>query len=277
MDRQQALVLDFDGVIADSCRETFEVALATYRELAPATALARVAHEALYRRFMALMPFGNRAEDFGVVLAALEAESSAADGPTVEDQEAYWAFARQQSVAWLAEFHARFYANRRKLREENLATWLSWNPPYPKFIAVLPRLAVHWKLAIATAKDRTSVELLLREYGVAAFFVPELIFDKETGVSKAAHLRAIQAQLEIPFERITFIDDKVSHLDAVAELRLQGVLAAWGYNAAPEQERARARGYRVLELDQIEAELLAPSALAVECSREAARETRKSS
>lgn len=252
----QALALDFDGVIADSRRETFEVALATYREMTPTTNFERVSSEILYDRFAALMPFGNRAEDFGVALAAIDSEIVAIAAPQICDQETYWSFARQREVAWLDEFHSRFYVNRRKLREKDLQIWLAWTPPYSRFVALLPKLAQHWRLAIATAKDRISVEVLLRKYGIAELFDPHLIFDKETGVNKSAHFQALQARLQIPFEKITFVDDKVNHLDVAAKLRLRCVLAAWGYNTPREHELARARGYRVLTLDEVEAVLL---------------------
>ncbi len=255
----QALALDFDGVIADSRRETFEVALATYREMRPTVDFDRIAPEILYARFSALLPFGNRAEDFGVALAAIDGEISENCSPRILDQETYWAFARQRDATWLTEFHSRFYLNRRKLREENLQAWLAWTPPYSRFVALLPKLAQQWRLAIATAKDRDSVELLLCEYGIAELFDPQLIFDKETGVNKSAHFQALRARLQIPFEKITFIDDKVNHLDVAAKLRLSCVLAAWGYNTLQEHELARARGYSVLELDQVEALLLEPN------------------
>ena len=52
-----------------------------------------------------------------------------------------------------------------------------------------------------------------------------------------------------------FIDDKVNHLDAVAELGVRCGLAAWGYNGAREAQLAHSRGYLVCSLEEIEAQL----------------------
>ena len=91
------LALDFDGVISDSAPESFLVAVRTFRELRPAgrldAELARIAQgggdrapareevsaHPLYAAFLELMPLGNRAEDYGVILAALEAGARIAD------------------------------------------------------------------------------------------------------------------------------------------------------------------------------------------------------
>ena len=95
------LALDFDGVISNSAPEAFVVALRTYVAMKAKTAFrdpsARVSGEAapaldvvrgheLYRPFLDLMPLGNRAEDYAVILAAVEA------GRELSDQAAYDAF-----------------------------------------------------------------------------------------------------------------------------------------------------------------------------------------
>ena len=57
------------------------------------------------------------------------------------------------------------------------------------------------------------------------------------------------------YPEITFIDDKVSHLDAVAHLGVACGLATWGYNGEREIALARQRGYLVLGLDDVEAQI----------------------
>jgi len=82
--------------------------------------------------------------------------------------------------------------------------------------------------------------------------------DKETGRSKAAHLRELERVLGIPPPEMTFVDDKVNHLDAAAPLGVRCVLAAWGYNGARERELAKERGYVVCTLEDAERELFTP-------------------
>ena len=51
---------------------------------------------------------------------------------------------------------------------------------------------------------------------------------------------------------MVFIDDKVNHLEDVASLGVRCALAAWGYNGPREHERARACGFDVCSLGDVE-------------------------
>lgn len=258
------LALDFDGVISDSAPECFVVGLRTYADLKRESRLAeeaasllsgrvprrdRVDRDPLYRSFVDLMPLGNRAEDFGIALRALEARAF------LPDQASYDAFRSQLSEEWLHAFHQRFYEIRTALAREDPDRWEQLMGSYPEFLAVLRRRAREVELAIATAKDRLSVQALLRSYGIDDLFPAERILDKETGVHKTAHLQWLQGCVGCEFSEITFVDDKVNHLDSVASLGVRCVLAEWGYNGAREIELARSRGYLVCSLSEVEAQL----------------------
>ncbi len=253
----RGLVLDFDGVLFDSAPEAFLVARRTYAELGPAlptearlpapadlAAPSRndVLADPLYRGFVRLMPLGNRAEDYAVMLSVLER------GVTVEDQARYDRERAKVSADFQDAFHARFYEVRTRFQQDAPERWRALQGPYPELLALLRRRRSSVALAIATAKDRASVRLLLEDHDLAGLFPDERLMDKETGRSKAAHLRHLQAALGMPFSEITFVDDKVNHLDAVATLGVRCVLAAWGYNGSREHELARRRGYVVCSL-----------------------------
>jgi phosphoglycolate phosphatase-like HAD superfamily hydrolase len=81
------------------------------------------------------------------------------------------------------------------------------------------------------------------------------VLDKETGVSKVAHLEHLQRELGLDFPEMTFLEDKVNHLEAVAPLGVRCALAAWGYNGPREHRRARELGFLVCTLDDVEAQL----------------------
>ena len=127
--------------------------------------------------------------------------------------------------------------------------------PYPAFVDLLRRRSTDAILTIATAKDRRSVEKLLEAYGIADLFPSGRLFDKETGVHKDEHLRALRDEFEIPFEQMVFIDDKLNHLEVVAKLGVCCGLAAWGYNGSREADQARRAGYAVFELGTVESML----------------------
>jgi phosphoglycolate phosphatase-like HAD superfamily hydrolase len=262
----QGLVLDFDGVIFDSAPEAYLVARRTYARLVPALPTSdrlpappgglepsreQVLADPLYQAFVELMPLGNRAEDYAVILSILEREVAVPDQGRYDEERA------RVSTDFLETFHARFYEVRTRFQSEHPRPWRALQGPYPEFVALLRRRSAEVTLAIATAKDRQSVRLLLEDHGLADLFPDERLMDKETGHSKAAHLRHLQARLAIPFPSITFVDDKVNHLDAVSSLGVRCALAGWGYNGRREHELARERGYLVCSLEDAESRLFA--------------------
>jgi phosphoglycolate phosphatase-like HAD superfamily hydrolase len=253
--RVRTLALDFDGVISDSAPEAYRVALRAYSALRPGSALAAdrdraegaeagiLSADPLYQGFVERMPLGNRAEDFAVVLHSLE------HGVPLPDQGAYDRLYAQVESDFLDAFHGRFYHERARFAQDDPAVWRALLAPYPGFVELLHQHAGVVRLAIATAKDRPSVTRLLTDYGLDALFDPALVFDKETGSNKQAHLRALQARLDVPFESITFVDDKVNHLESAAVLGVGCALAAWGYNGQREWKRARSLGFAVCHLE----------------------------
>jgi len=242
----RALALDFDGVIADSVDEVFAVSIGAYLELRPSSPLREWDPVELKAAFRELMPLGNRAEDYCVTLAALEANLP------LGDQAAYDAWYGHQDGRWLDRYHRRFYEVRLRLSRDDPQRWLRSMRPYPGLPALLRQRAGTVRYAIATAKDRRSVEAVLRHHALDDLFPADLLFDKETGKSKDAHLREIRNRLDLPFSELTFIDDKVNHLDAVAPLGVRCALAGWGYNGPREASLARSRGYVVCTLGDVE-------------------------
>lgn len=257
----KALVLDFDGVISNSAPEAFVVAFRTYVELYPYSPIAQtsrhhlrstdinltgVTDDPLYQHFLHLMPLGNRAEDYGVILWILEQDIE------IEDQATYDLQRRSWSSMQLKRFHKHFYKVRKTFFNADPATWRALIGPYPKFVNILHRHAHECVLAIATAKDRDSVRRLLNDYGIQDLFPEERLLDKETGVSKVAHLQHLHQQLNLKYAQMTFIDDKVNHLDTVAPLGVRCVLAKWGYNSQREHQLACQKGYLVCGIEDVE-------------------------
>jgi phosphoglycolate phosphatase-like HAD superfamily hydrolase len=255
------LALDFDGVICDSSREVFVTAVDTYAEHEPASPLNESLRplrddalgggdgfrsDPIYSTFLDLLPLGNRAEDFGVTLMAIEQSA------VIPDQDAYDSFYHQIDPVWRDQFHRRFYEARNRLRDADLAAWLRLHLPYPGLAEMLGRHRGTSRLAVATAKDARSVELLLGVLGLAGIFESDLTLDKETGVEKTHHLRALHRRTESDYEQMTFVDDKVNHLVTVSPLGVRGVLAAWGFNSPREHELAEELGFEVARLDDAE-------------------------
>ena len=243
------LALDFDGVICDSASEAFVVAVRTFREIFPELPLGASAEESaeLLARFIESMPLGNRAEDYGVVLAALAQEHA------LPDQAAYDAFRAGLSRERLRRYHERFYRVRAAWEQYDAAGWLARLQPYPGLYELLRRRAGDVRLALATAKDRHSVRRILAAHGAGDLFPDGFVLDKEAGEKKHEHVARLMELAGCAAAELTFVDDKVNHLEDVAPLGTRCVLAAWGYNGPREHRLARARGFLVCGLADFEA------------------------
>jgi phosphoglycolate phosphatase-like HAD superfamily hydrolase len=248
----RALALDFDGVICDSAREAFVVAVRTHRRVLSPGFARNELDAALFAEFVALMPLGNRAEDYAIALCAIER------GRALADQAEYDAFRRELDPAALRAFHKQFYRERAAWMRRDAAGWHAHMRPYPGLCELLRRRAGDAGLWIATAKDRHSVRALLEHYGIADLFPEGAVLDKETSVSKREHVRCVAERAGVAPSEVTFVDDKVSHLEDVAALGARCALAAWGYNGARERRSAAARGFLVCELADFEAQVFGP-------------------
>lgn len=261
MQPQKLLALDFDGVICDSRLETFMVSLRTYGHLSPQTGFA--SHPALkgslrksflttldsdpvYREFQRLAPFGNRAEDFGVTLKAIEQKVK------VSSQTDYDQFYGTCDKAWRDGFHAHLYQQRDAIRTAHPVGWADWHNLYQPLINSLRQHRADWVYAIATAKDRRSVDFLLNHWQIVDLFRPELIADKETGTQKTAHLTYLRELTGVDFDAITFMDDKVNHLLKVAPMGVRCILAAWGTDSRDESDKAIESGLPVAQLTNLD-------------------------
>lgn len=257
----KVLALDFDGVVCDSGRECMATALATYDAMTPGSPLISrirgrqgegrwhdldLTGDPVAISFENMMPLGNRAEDFGVSLRAAEGFLE------LTDQGAYDTFYATLDPDWLQAYHAAFYEQRDLAHAFDMHGWLDLHAPYPAFNELLRRRSADVTLALATAKDRRSAEVLLDHLGLGGLFAPECVLDKQTGVTKTVHLTALKDRLDVAFEEITFVDDKVNHLQDVAPLGVRPVLASWGFNTPREHDLAKKHSIAIANIDDAE-------------------------
>ena len=254
------LVFDFDGVISNSVHDSFRTALNSFLKLSPENRLPlsecidpgeavfdfEKKCPELFDAFYRLMPFGNRAEDYYVILKIIETKQDC----DVQDQQSYNAFKNKLSSVELHQYHQAFY-HLRRFYQKSPETWSDLLPPFPGVVDAVKKLSKQFTLAIATSKDITSVRIQLKSYGLEDCFPVQQILDKEHSDSKRHHLEALQRSHKLPFDQIRFIDDKVLHLISVADLGIQCYLAKWGFNTPREHVLAKDHGFRLLELKDL--------------------------
>jgi phosphoglycolate phosphatase-like HAD superfamily hydrolase len=201
----------------------------------------------LFRTFLGLMPLGNRAEDYFVIIRLLDRKGSG----SIATQKQYDTYKETVSKKVLEDFHRVFYQNRNNVRSRNLQEWLDLVPSFPGIEESIPILAERFTMAIATSKDRESVDLQLNNYGLTTYFPPENILDKDFAHNKKEHIIRLQETYDIDFRNILFIDDKVSHLQSVKPLGVNCYLALWGFNSSREHKIAEILGFHLLQLEAL--------------------------
>jgi phosphoglycolate phosphatase-like HAD superfamily hydrolase len=255
------IAFDFDGVISNSIHDSFVTSLNSYitfktdhnlplsGPIVPARRIFEFEkeHADLFAAFKSLLPMGNRAEDYYVILRIIEENRTA----SIQDQESFDAYKESLSKSVRDDYHAFFYQFRISLQNKDADAWAELLPAFPGIQEIIPGLSGDFTLAIATAKDRRSVELQLARYGLTGYFDPENILDKDYSESKRGHLTRFHELHGTPYEHMHFIDDKVLHLVSVADLGVHCYLSMWGFNSEREHDIAAENGFIMLELDQL--------------------------
>jgi phosphoglycolate phosphatase-like HAD superfamily hydrolase len=261
MTTKPVLVFDFDGVISDSIHDSFRTALNTYIRFKPGhgfplgrpldtaaqTFQFEKDHPDLFERFKRIIPLGNNAEHYYIMLEMLDRK----EDEGVSGQDAFDAYAKTVPVAEQKEYHRLFYETRIQLQRSDPLDWAGLLPVFPGVAAAVAELSERFILAIATSKDRFSVDLQLKTYGLETFFRPENILDKDFAESKRDHLQRLRDLHGVPFDAVHFIDDKVLHLVSAAGLGVKCYLSLWGFNTPREHALAKREGFVLLELDQL--------------------------
>jgi phosphoglycolate phosphatase-like HAD superfamily hydrolase len=257
----EAVAFDFDGVLSNSIHDSYRTSLNAYIRFRPDHSLPlrgplvsaedtfrfEAEHPDLFRRFRKILPLGNRAEDYCVMLTVLDRNES----DRVAAQEDFDRYSRTIPGEAQNAYQRLFYEVRLELQDRDPEAWIKMVPAFPGMAEAVEALSKRFILAIATSKDRVSVDMLLRAYGIRQYFSPENILDKDFSESKRKHLARLHEMHGIPFGCIHFIDDKVLHLVSVKDLGVRCYLASWGFNGERERRIAEEAGFVVLKLEDL--------------------------
>lgn len=261
-DRNTVFVLDFDGVLCDSCDELAASAWRAGRPLwpdrwretePPAVAVDR------FRHLRPLMDTGWQA----ILLLHLIVDNPHSDAdiaagfPALLEQELVRlaalaeagrlpSTAIPQGVGAKALLVELFAGARDQWIRDDLPGWLARHRFYAPAVAFLPRLQQRGEVRILTTKQKRFTERLLAAAGLA---IPgDRVFGLESG-PKADMLAAFRA--EAPARALAFVEDryeallKVRQRPELAAVRL--FFATWGY-ALPQDQAAATRNPAVTVL-----------------------------
>lgn len=210
--------LDFDGVIVDSAKEAYAMAvLATgfYRQLKDIDFDSAHCKKFLSQRYN-IGPAWN----YYYLLEAIK------NG----NEEDFSDFLPNEPGQKAREFQIKFFATRSVIREHFWDSWLALNSLYNgsgEFISLINEME---NIAIVTTKDSPTVEALLKKYGVSKKVD---IFDSKSYEKFGCKSLFMDNYIKTKgIENAIFVDDSKSHIDKCSWVsKLETIQALWGYVA----------------------------------------------
>lgn len=218
----KAVFLDFDGVLFDTVREAYSIAMITAGKC---DSLANIDFQSLhYTLFSQYRYLISPAWNYYYLLQALEQESD-------NIASSYMKMLELASENEYKQFEKEFFQTRATLRKHDDENWLKLNIPFP-FLSKISKYIQEdpdsWY--IVTTKDKETVKKLLELENI--FIKKEQIFDKDNYAllqSKRAIIEGIMQDKQI--SKGLFIDDSRKHLlDCQSLESLEIIQPDWGYN-----------------------------------------------
>lgn len=244
-DRPQAtlplFVFDFDGVVCDSTDECMVTSWNAWEQWNGRTGFRKEVADfniAECRCFREQRPRVRGAGEYYILRRAF------AEGIAIPDQAAYDMLV-QRWREYIGPYARVFFAMRDRLRDENLALWISLHPVYSLVVEVMSALNTQRRLYIATLKDGKSVRLILAQQGLEVG--SDRMFDESTIRSKLQALDTICERAACEKSDIVFIDDNATHLIEPHAAGYPVWLAAWGSTFPEYLNLAVEHGIRVLD------------------------------
>lgn len=245
MTKFDLLVTDFDGVLCDSARECLLVTYNAYHRLR-ASAFSRLLDiQAIppetQRAFRQLRPYLKGAEDFIPIFTTIEQRLP------ISSQREFDDF-RETMRDQLAEYVALFYAERDVLIRHAPGVWLSLNPLFDDFAAMLRARSSFDNMYILTTKRQEDVLEIFR-YQQVNFPARQIMYVKAAG--KTARLLALLQEVGVVPAQAVYIEDQVDFLAASKQRGVQSFLVEWGYVSAEQQATARQEGIPIIAMPQL--------------------------
>jgi len=241
------IVFDFDGVVCDSTDECMVTSWNAWERWNDREAFRRSVNEFSVEEkqaFRPLRPYVKGAGEYYILRRALSDQEVL----PIRNQQDYEQ-TRERWAGYLAEFKDVFFAERNRLRSEDIVRWIGLHPVYPEIIQVMKKLQEESRLYIATLKDAESVYLIMKNQGL--ILSNDRLFDQGKIKTKLEALDLIRHKENCEKEEMLFIDDNVTHLFGPLNSRYNCWLAGWGYILSDHQMIAKERKINIVCLSDI--------------------------
>ena len=226
------IFLDFDGVLFDTVREVYAIAMLASGHITRASDVDYTSkHFELFDKLRYLV---GPAWNYYYLIRCIDNEKG---GSMASLKSEYKKFLDQSSRGDYTSFEERFFQARKQLRELDSVYWMSLIFPY-SFVKNIRVLIDEFRnqFFIVTTRDRDSVLDLLRFHDLN--ILDSNIFTRkehEIHGSKANLIQNLINKLQI--DESIFVDDLEGHLGACESIeKLSTIQAKWGYVAPQIKE-----------------------------------------
>src|SRR3989338_6411987 len=241
----KTLVLDFDGVLADSQYETLAVGFNSYLKLNKHTKLfgakkinfdnyGRIKREykTAVNEYKKLRPFGIDNFCPYVFLTAIENKIK------IRSQNEHIRLRNKMMPESYKKNLKNFLKERAALQKKDFDKWVKMDKPVISIINAARKLQKKCTIAIATMNRKKSITRLLKKYGIS----PKIIADTTISPDKKKQFQHIKSKLKAKFDEMHFVDDQVRHFPKLLKLGINCYLTTWGYNTKEQQQEAKKMG-----------------------------------
>lgn len=244
----KVIILDFDGVIADSIEECFIISYWAYQGIRDNDINIKMFNadnkeiKNLFKKFRFLV--GPPSEYFFLMKSIYDYIEYQDNNflPEYKKNKLYYHNEAQM-------FSERFFKIRESIQNKFLDIWLRLNPIYEGISQLIEYILSKHKLFIASTKDEESIKLIFKKNNL---FVPfKNIFGRRFNINKEIQIREIIKRTNTKMKNCYFIDDKIEYLMKIKDYGINCFLASWGYNNAKIQKESEKIGIRVLKIDDV--------------------------
>ncbi|MFH1391185.1 MAG: HAD family hydrolase [Candidatus Diapherotrites archaeon] len=228
------IALDFDGLIADSIRDSFVQSVNAYNSMGGRFPRIR----ATEKKFQQGKPFAKNADGYYTLLRLIE-QNPKVNFRKMTQEQFDREFERDRTEKG-PKFEKRFSEYRRHMQREHPDEWIALNSIFPRVERQIGKLQKKYSVWIATGKDRESVVRLLKKSGIN---IPaDQILSKENTKSKVEQMRIIAEREGVPVSKILMIDDSLNYLRDVKAVGAEAAMAKWGYSTREQRRQAKREG-----------------------------------
>jgi hypothetical protein len=247
------LVLDFDGVICDSARETAVSAWRAGRGLWPEWT-APAPPTAYVTRFLRLRPWLETGYQ-AIVMMRMIADGMP-DAEFAERLDEHCRLCLERLGCRRTDLVQRFGRARDQWIADDVAGWIAYHDFYPGIVAGLSRAREHLDVYVLTTKQERFARMLLEAQGVR--LPADRLFGLDRGHAKEDVLAELTARR--PRADLHFVEDRAETLRRVLTVPALAAVhlyyAAWGYGTPADlawaQAEPRVRVWSLAEFLELE-------------------------